>query len=131
MRTMKKKIIPCLLVVSLSFYIGCYSTEMVTKDELKTQVEQVDITVFTKDSVEYKFVKGNYRVQGDSLVGFGVQKMGYIDVPFHGSIALADITSIETGGFSVGKTVLLGVGLIVVVGAGAFLISMYTVTRLH
>ena len=66
---MKKKIVSCVLVASLSFSIGCYSAGMVTKEEFKAKHEQVDITVYTKDSLEYKFSKGYYRIQGDTLLG--------------------------------------------------------------
>jgi hypothetical protein len=112
------KIISCVLVASLSFSIGCYNNDTITreklnpitKEELRAEVEQLDITVFTRDSVEYKFLKGNYRVQGDTLIGFGVQTIGGDDRPFHGYVSFADITSLETEEFSLAKT-LIAIGL--------------------
>jgi hypothetical protein len=116
---MKRKIVPWFLVASLLFYIGCYNTEMVSKEGLKARVEQYNITVSTKDSLEYKFLKDNYRVQGDTLTGFGVRKSNnFSDIVLDASLPFADITSIETKEFSLGKTFLLCSG----VGLGAALI---------
>jgi hypothetical protein len=111
---MKRKIVSWLLVGSLSLYIGCYNTEMVSKEGLKPRVEQYDITVSTKDSLEYIFLKDNYRVQGDTLTGFGVRRSNRrSDIVLDASLPFADITSIETKEFSFGKTLLLcaGIGL--------------------
>jgi hypothetical protein len=123
------KIISCVLVASLSFSIGCYNNDTITreqlnpitKEELRAEVEQLDITVFTKESVRYKFLKGNYRVQSDTLIGFGVQTNGGDDRPFHGYVCFADITSLETEEFSLAKT-LIAIGL-PVGAAAAFLFS--------
>jgi hypothetical protein len=115
--TVKRKIVSCVLVASLSFYIGCYSTEMVSKDELKAKVEQLDITIFTKDSLEYKFSKENYRIQGDTLSGYGIRRWNVsTDVIFDASLPFADIDSIETREFDPTRTIVLcgGIGLGVV-----------------
>lgn len=112
------KIISCVLVAFLSFSIGCFNNDTitreqlnpVTKEKLRAEVEQRDIIVFTKESVVYKFLKGNYRVQGDTLIGFGVQTIGDDDRPFHGYVSFADITSLETEEFSLAKT-LIAIGL--------------------
>jgi hypothetical protein len=124
---MKKMMISCVLVASLLFNIGCYSDQTIrrgelkatTKEELKAEAEEADITVFTKGSLEYKFLKGNYRIQGDTLRGFGVQVTGCFEhnVPFHGSISFADINSLKTEKFSLGITILaIAVPVGVVVG---------------
>jgi hypothetical protein len=121
---MKRKIISCALVASISFSIGCYNTQTITreqlqattKEELKAKADKDDITVFTKGSLEYEFSKGNYRIQGDTLIGFGVQTIDGNDRPFHGAISFADITSLETEKFNLGITILaigLPVGLVV------------------
>lgn len=127
--TLKRKIVSCVLLASLSFSIGCYNNETitreqlnpVTKDKLKAEVDQLDITVFTKDSLEYKFFKGNYRVQGDTLIGVGVQTIGGDDKPFQGYISFSDITSLETVEFSLAKTII--VICIPIVLGGAFLVA--------
>jgi len=67
------KIISSVLAASLLCCIGCYNNRTVTKEELKAKVEPVDIAVYTKGFTEYKFSRENYRIQGDSLTGFGVQ----------------------------------------------------------
>jgi hypothetical protein len=122
---MKKRTISFVLILSLSFSIGCYNNQTITKEELtpttkgklNAEGEQRDITVLMKDSREYQFSKENYRIQGDTLTGFGVQKINDNEGPFHGSIALADITSLKTTEFSLTKT-LLAIGFpVAVVGA--------------
>ena len=110
------KIISCLLVASLSLYIGCYTTDPVTKEELKAKVDQAYITVYTKDSLEYKFLKENYSIQGDTMRGFGTQTIGGDDRPFHGSISFADITLMETEKFNLAETIIVivvPVGLVI------------------
>ena len=111
---MTRKIVSCVLVASLSFSIGCYSTEMVSKDEIKTRIDPVDITIYTKDSLEYKFSKECYRIQGDTLSGYGIRTSNRSSsIVLDASLSFADITSIETRQFSLIRTILLcaGVGL--------------------
>jgi hypothetical protein len=111
---MKSEIISCVLVASLSFSTGCYSTGMVGRDEFKAKAEQVDITVFTHDSSEYKFLKENYHIQGDTLTGFGVRKWNMSsEIVLGASLSFADIDSIESKEFDATKTILVcgGVGL--------------------
>jgi hypothetical protein len=121
---MKKKIISCVLVTSLSFSVGCYNTQTITreqleattKEKLKAECEEVDIAVFTKDSLGYKFLKGNYRIQGDTLTGFGAQTIAGTERRFQGSISFADITSLETEEFDLAGTIIaigLPVGFVV------------------
>lgn len=111
---MKKKITLCVLISFLVFSIGCYNTqtitreqfEVTTKEELKARCEQLSITVITSDSLEYKFDKGNYRIEGDTLSGFGDQVLGGTDRRFQGSISFAGITSLKTEEFSLAKTII-------------------------
>jgi hypothetical protein len=122
--TMKRKIISWVLVASLFFSIGCYSTGMVTKDELKAKTDKDDITVFTKDSSEYRFLKENYSIEGDTLTGFGVRKWNMSsDIVLDASLSFADIDSIESKEFDATKTILLcgGVG----VGAGLIIYMLF------
>lgn len=105
---MTNKIVSCVLVGSLCFSIGCYNAETVSKDELKAQTEQADITVFTKDSLEYKFIKNNYQLHGDTLSGFGVRKSTVsTEIVRDARLALEDVASIETRGFNLRSTILL------------------------
>jgi hypothetical protein len=109
---MKMKIISCVLVSSILFSIGCYNTQTITREQLQAtakerlNAEQLDVTVIMKDSLEYRFVKDNYRIQGDTLTGFGVQTIGDSERSFQGSIAFADITSLRTTEFSLAKTII-------------------------
>ena len=98
------------LVVLLLFFIGCYNTRLVTKEELKAKAKQVDITVWAKDSLEFKFLKDNYSIQGDTLTGIGVQAIGGNDERFHGSISFADITSFKMKEFNI-VTTIVAIGL--------------------
>jgi small ligand-binding sensory domain FIST len=111
----KKTFTSSVLVCSLLFFIGCYSPGVVTKEELKATTQRIDITVFTKDSTEYKFLKDNYLVQGDTLTGFGARKRSkYTDIVLDVSLSFADVTSIETMELDLTKTTLLcgAVGLL-------------------
>jgi len=110
----KRRIVPCVLVASLLFSIGCYNTEMVTKEGLKARAEQVDITVFTSDSLEYKFLKTDYSIQGDTVSGFGIRRRNTVaTVVLDASLPLASITSIETRELDPTKTILLCGGVVV------------------
>lgn len=108
------------LYCSLLFSIGCYSTVVVTKEEFILKGERADVTLISKDSIEYKFLEGNYRLQGDTLKGFGVRRRQmFSDIVLDASLPLADISSIEAEEFNSTKTLLLGGG----VGIGALIIT--------
>ena len=133
---MKKKIISCLLVASFSFSIGCYNTQTITREQLqantreevKAKWEQLDIAVFTKDSLEYKFLKDNYRIKNDTLTGFGVQTIGATERRFQGSISLADITSLKTEEFDLMGTI-VAIGLPVSLICGLLLAMASELSR--
>jgi hypothetical protein len=111
---MRREIVSCVLVASLMLCVGCYNTELVTKEGLKARTEQCDITVSTKDSLDYTFLKDNYRIQGDTLTGYGVRRStGLSEVVLDASLPFANITSIAYKEFSPWKTIALcgGVGL--------------------
>jgi hypothetical protein len=123
---MKSKIVSLLLVASLLFYIGCYNTEMLKKEKLKDNLEQ-DINVIAKDSLEYKFYKGDYSIQNDTLSGTGVQMIeGWpTDKHFNGSMALSEIAQVKTVKLDVVTTIgsiVLGLGF--VIGLRALLIRI-------
>jgi hypothetical protein len=107
-------VLTCVYLCLLIFFIGCYSPAVVTKEELKAKAEGIDITLFTKDSVEYKFLKGNYHIQQDILIGYGVRGRNMdSDIVLDASLPLAEIASIEIMRFDVTKTIMFcgGVGL--------------------
>jgi len=125
---MKRKIVSCLLVASLCFSTGCYSTAVVSKDELKATGDQIDITVYTNGSelttkderaittadmnepLRYEFPQGFYHVRGDTLIGLVPQRRdlyseGRSDSSRTVNISFAKISSIETERFSLGLTI--------------------------
>jgi hypothetical protein len=115
----KRNVIFGLSVASLVTFAGCYTTEMLTAEGLKAKAEPVDITVFMKDSYEYRFAKENYRIAGDTLSGYGIRKRNLsTDVVLHASCALAECDSIEGREFDLARTVSLCAGA----GAVAFLL---------
>ena len=117
---MRRKCVARVLVASLLFAIGCYSTTTVTKEDLKGKVGEADIIVFTKDLSQYNFSKEDYHVHGDTLSGAAVRRriMGD-EVALKASIAFSDIGLIETREFSPVKTILacggFGLGAVVVI----------------
>lgn len=116
--------VSCMFLASLSLYTGCYNNETITrggltppkKAALIAEGEHLDIKVFTGDDREYKFLKGNYRIQEDTLKGFGVVTVNGEEKPFQGFIPFGNVTQLETEEFSVTKTVIaiaIPVGLMV------------------
>lgn len=111
---MSKKIVSCVLIASMLSTIGCHNIETITRDQLdvatkeklNAEAERFDITVTTKDFKEYNFLKDSYRINGDTLTGFGIQTSNENEERFHGSIPIADIASLETKEFSLWKTIL-------------------------
>ena len=130
---MESKIISCVLVASLLFSVGCYSTGIVTKEELKAKPKPVDIVVCTKDSLTYRFSKEQYHIQGDTLSGSGIQIRANtvvgdsVDV----SLSLADIVSIEAREYRSGRTALLGlaIGLVVLIPLIVMLVRSFRVNE--
>lgn len=121
---MRRKIVSSLLIVSFLSYIGCYSTETVPKQELAAKQIQGDITVIMKDRMRFVFGDGKYSISSDSLSGIGGRKTAdyFVDLPFQGSLALADIMFIERKEFSTGKTILLAgaaVGLVALIASSS------------
>jgi hypothetical protein len=114
---MKKRIVACMLMISLLFYLGCYNTTRLTKEELAVKDRLPDISVVTNDGKKYEFEERKYHIFNDSLTGFGVQKLRppLSDIRFRGSIPLDSICVIEMKELSPAKSVLLagGVGLAV------------------
>lgn len=130
---MKKNIISCILMASLLFSFGCYTNQTITREQLdnipneglKAEFEQHDITVYTKDSLEYTFLKDNYRIESDTLMGSGEQTIAGNNRPFNGSISFGDITLLKTENFdttativAIGLPVGLAVGFLLVLAAG-------------
>jgi hypothetical protein len=106
-----------LIVASISFYVGCYNTEVVTKDQLKAAFNY-DIDVIMKDSLEYRFLNNNYSIHDDSLSGVGVQMIDGRPAEnyFKGSMSLSEIAQVKADKFNVKETVFI-------IGGSFFLLS--------
>ncbi len=113
---MKKKIVSCVLIISLLLYVGCYNSETLTKQELTAMDREAAITVFTKEQRRIVFEAGKYSLIGDTLWGMGAENVALsINKPFRGPIPLSHIVVIEVKEFSAVKTMVFvgGVGLAV------------------
>lgn len=94
------------MLAFLPMWSGCYNIESATRDSITTQEEQLEVRVLTKDSVEYRFLGENYRIQGDTLSGFGVRtRSDSSEIVFDARLALSDMTFIETKEFSARQTI--------------------------
>jgi hypothetical protein len=94
------------MLAFLPMWFGCYNIESATRDSITTQEEQLEVRVLTKDSVEYRFLGENYRIQGDTLSGFGVRtRSNSSEIVFDARLALSDMTFIETKEFSARQTI--------------------------
>ena len=103
---MMKKIISCLLIISLLSYLGCSGTnQIITKKEfVKGYTEENDrsgIYVTTNDSTLYEFEENRYEVKSDTLYGAGKLNKSILQgivsnwIVFNGKIALKDMMTIE------------------------------------
>jgi len=106
------------VVVAFLNFIGCYSSETITKKDIDEGKEQIDfnqeISITTKDYKSYRFGALQYQIVNDSLYGNGVVTEFGKEVPFKGNIAFDDIVSFEQSSIDKGSTA--GVVIAVVVG---------------
>jgi hypothetical protein len=112
--TLRSQVVSCLLLAFLSWSVGCYSTEEVSKEDFKALGGQVDVIVFTTDSLSYEFSRGNYRTQGDTVSGYGIRRRnGSAEVLPALTVRLSDGDVIETRAFDLLRTAMLcgGIGL--------------------
>jgi hypothetical protein len=123
-----KKIISSILVVSLLDLFGCYSSQVVTKDEFIQNEHNRDIVVVTINKNQYEFDSEKYKVTMDSIIGSGrltLQNGLETDKPFSGSIFLNDIVSIQAGKINWTVT-LVSVALIV-----GIILFIFNNTQIH
>ena len=106
------------VVVAFLNFIGCYSSETITKKDIDEGKEQIDfnqeISITTKDYKSYRFGALQYQIVNDSLYGNGVVTELGKEVPFKGNIALDNIISFEQSAIDKGSTA--GVVIAVVIG---------------
>jgi len=96
---MLKKYFTGLLTLAILNFTGCYSLEVIDKedvDEGRTQINlSEELFLTTKDFTRYHFLPANFRIASDTLYGKGTIESSSSTIPFQGSVALTDIVSIE------------------------------------
>jgi len=128
---MRRKFFISLLVVSFLNYVGCYSSEIISKAEIDQGTKKInfdeEISISTKDYNSYRFGAHQFQIENDTLYGTGVTSKLGNEVPFKGKIAMNDITSIEQKSMDAGATtgliiggLVLGALIAVVVVVAAF-----------
>jgi len=122
---MRQKILIACMLISIINYIGCYSADMVTRNELEHGFSS-EISLLTKDNETYYFPEHSYRLEKDSLSGKGrLLKSDYTFDVFNGKIALSDIELITGKKVDEGKTALL------ILGAIGISLIIYLLADLH
>lgn len=96
---MLKKYFIGLLTLAIINFTGCYSLEVMNKedvDEGRTQINlSEELFLTTKDFTRYHFLPANFRIASDTLYGKGTIQDASSVIPFQGSIALTDVVSFE------------------------------------
>jgi len=117
--TIRKKYAIYFLLLSLLNLLGCYSFEHIRGLEIREELEQDnrrDVTIITKDYKEYHFESFMYTVLNDTLLGTGKIHRLNKEIPFHGKIALNDITDIEFKNTNIIGSIGMVLGLLTVFG---------------
>jgi len=112
-----KKAIQILLLISVFISYGCHDTVELTRESVSKEKPSGDIAVWTRDGLFYQFAESKYWVVNDSIRGTGIVIIGGRTKTFKGSLALADIYDIKAEQFNGLKSVLLGAGITVAMGA--------------
>jgi len=104
-------LIPCFLIQ----FIGCHSMQEIQKEEFFERAGNEDLQIKTNTGNSILFLKDNYILRSDSIIGEGTMVSHYSWIPeteFEGSIAIDEIESFSMYEFSIlntiGGIVLLG-----------------------
>ena len=120
---MQKKYFIGLLILAILNFTGCYSLEMINKEDVNKGLAQINLSeelfLTTKDSTRYHFLPANFRIASDTLYGKGTIQDSSSIIPFHGSVALTDVESFEQWTPDTWATIglitgILAIGLVVV-----------------
>jgi hypothetical protein len=108
---MYKKLISSLLIVALLNLVGCYTPQMITKEEFQQASEYPDLEVQFQNEIVYQFDEGDYIVQSDSIYGTGhkIFKGGRKPVynDFEGSISIDEAEELRIDKFDVFTTIMI------------------------
>jgi hypothetical protein len=96
---MLKKYFIGLLTFAILNFTGCYSLEVINKEDVNEGRAQINLSeelyLTTKDFTRYHFLPANFRIDSDTLYGKGTIEDSSSVIPFQGSVALADVVSFE------------------------------------
>lgn len=127
---MIRKIIIGSIIIFYLGYIGCYSNEIISKEEIVSGEYQVDHTqnifITTSDFSRYHFISGYYHFQKDSVYGEGTKLVSGQKNSFKGVLPVNEIISIEQEQIDEGSSagLVLGIIAIGVVAAGIIVIAL-------
>ena len=96
---MLKKYFIGLLILAILNFTGCYSLEVINKEDVSEGRAQINLSeelfLTTKDFTRYHFLPANFRIASDTLYGKGTIQDSSSIIPFQGSVALTDVVSFE------------------------------------
>jgi hypothetical protein len=96
---MLKKYFIGLLTLAILNFKGCYSLEVINKEDVSEGRAQINLSqelfLTTKDFTVYHFMPANFRIASDTLYGKGTIQDSSTIIPFQGSVALTDVVSFE------------------------------------
>ena len=127
---MQKKYFIGLLILAILNFTGCYSLEMINKEDVNKGLAQINLSeelfLTTKDSTRYHFLPANFWIASDTLYGKGTIEDLSSVIPFQGSVALTDVVSFEQSTPDTWATIglitgIIAIGLVIV--SLAFVIS--------
>jgi len=125
---MLKKYFIGLLTLAILNFTGCYSLEVINKEDFQSGQYQIDLSeelyLTTTDSTVYHFLPANFRIASDTLYGKGTIQDSSSIIPFQGSVALSDIVSIEQSTPDTVATIGLTTGMIAI-GVFVLVLAFY------
>jgi len=115
---MLKKYFIGLLTLAILNFTGCYSLEVINKEDVSEGRAQINLSeelfLTTNDFTRYHFLPANFRIASDTLYGKGAIENSSTIIPFQGSIALTDVVSYEQRTPDTWATIGLITGLIAI-----------------
>ena len=124
---MYKKLISCVLILSLFIQFGCYSVRELTIEEVRKNIEINDLTIMKRDSLNLLFEKPEYTVFNDTIKGEGriISKYYQLSDLHNYNIPFSDIATFETSEFDPTKTLIYS-GITIVIIVGLFFLILAT-----
>ena len=121
---MKKIITPVLNFCLLLQFSGCYTPQLISKEELLSKPTGTGLVVQTNDQVEYFFSRGSYTITNDSLFGQGsliLENGAKVNLDSTTVISLNEVENFKVEKIDAAGTIVLGViavGLVVLIAMG-------------